>query len=94
MDIFIKIWILGLIKVLVRNGKKTHYIKIVEKIIVKFLNLSNNNFLDFYNLFLKLKNNMFLPLYLRTRIVAGRKVLIPIPFESLQKEVFLYYVLY
>ena len=73
-NIFIKKWIYSLIKILVKNGKKKKAFYFVNYIIKKIKKKVKN--LRFF--FLKIKKNMHLPLKMRLRIVAGRKLYIPV----------------
>ena len=78
-------WVLCLLKILIKKGKKLKYINIVNKIIYKVLKFNNN--LEFF--FSILTKNMFLPLNLKMRYVAGRKVLIPFKIKKSQEIMFI-----
>jgi len=73
-NIFVRKWIYSLIKILIKNGKKKKVFFIVNYIFLKIKKKVKN--LKFF--FLKIKKNMHLPLRLRLRIVAGRKLYIPV----------------
>lgn len=73
-DPFLKKWVFSLLKILIKDGKKKKAIYFLKYIIVNL----KKKFLDLKIFFLKIKNNMHLPLKMRMRIVAGRKVYIPV----------------
>lgn len=70
----IRKWTYSLMKILIKNGKKRKVFLILNYIFLKIKKKVKN--LKFF--FLKIKKNMHLPLKLRLRIVAGRKLYIPV----------------
>lgn len=78
-----KIWLLALLKILLKNGKKLKY-----KNYLKFLCFSiKKEFKDLNSFFHNFYENLFFPFYFRVRVVAGRKVIIPAILKK-EKEIF------
>lgn len=71
---FLKKWIFSLLKILIKHGKKKRAIFIIKFILLKLSEKRLN--LNYF--FFKIKKNMHLPLKLRLRIVAGKKIFIPV----------------
>lgn len=81
---FLRVWFLSIMKILIRDGKKL-YIYNILKYVIYNLKLCVKNLKLF---FFKIKKNMHLPLRLRVRIVAGRKVNVPVILNQ-KKEIML-----
>lgn len=78
-----KIWLLALLKILLKKGKKLKYINYL-----KFICFSiKKEFGDLNSFFDNFHENLYFPFYFRIRAVAGRKVLIPAILNS-DKEIF------
>jgi ribosomal protein S7 len=81
-DVFLKKWIFNLLKILIKNCKKKRAISFLKFIILNIKKKYSNLNIFFFNI----KNNMHLPLKLRMRIVAGRKIYIPVIISE-EKEI-------
>lgn len=84
-NLFIKKWIYCLLKVLIKEGKKKKALFFVNYIFLKIKKKVKN--IKFF--FLKIKKNMHLPLKLRLRIVAGRKLYIPVVLSENKEIMFI-----
>jgi len=67
---------------LIKHGKIINSIKIVSDVLIK-INQKTSNLTFFFS---KIKKNMHLPLKLRLRVVAGRKIHIPVILKE-DKEI-------
>lgn len=83
-DLFLKKWIFSLIKILIKDGKKKKAFLIVNFFLLKL----KEKFKNLKVFFLKIKKKMHLPLKLRLRVVAGRKIFIPVILTE-EKEIML-----
>ena len=84
-NLYLKKWIYFLIKVLIKEGKKKKSLFFVNYILLEIKKKVKN--LKFF--FLKIKKNMHLPLKLRLRIVAGRKLYIPVVLSEKKEIMFI-----
>ncbi len=83
--LYIKYWLHSLLKVLLKNGKK----KLAENII-KFVFLGLiKKIKNLRYFFLKIQKNMHLPLKLNSKVIAGRKLYIPIILKDNKEIMFI-----
>lgn len=81
--LFVKKFIFFLLKILLKKGNKLKYINVLKFFLINL----NKKFNDLYSFFFIIKKKMHVPLKLRLRIVAGRKVYIPVVLNE-SKEIF------
>lgn len=79
-------WINRLLHILMRDGKIYQYTSIVENFLIKITDFCSINAIDLKSFFDGIYENMVLPLVFRKRVVAGRKILIPVALAK-DKEI-------
>lgn len=72
-NFYIKKWIYVLFKLILKYGKKNKALTLINKVILEIVKRKKN--LNFF--FFLVNKNLCVPVILRKRVVAGRKILIP-----------------
>jgi ribosomal protein S7 len=72
-NFFTKKWVYVIFKLILKNGKKNKALIFVNKILLEILKRKKK--INFF--FYVLNKNLCVPVILRKRVVAGRKILIP-----------------
>ena len=72
-NFFTKKWVYVIFKLILKHGKKNKALIFVNKVLLEILKRKKN--LNFF--FYVLNKNLCVPVILRKRVVAGRKILIP-----------------
>jgi ribosomal protein S7 len=72
-NFFTKKWVYVIFKLILKNGKKNKALIFVNKILLEILKKKKK--INFF--FYVLNKNLCVPVILRKRVVAGRKILIP-----------------
>lgn len=84
-NFYIQKWVIVLYKLFLKCGKKIKALSLVNCLLLELLNKKKN--LNFF--FFILNRNLCVPVILRKRVVAGRKILIPTRC-SFKKEINLF----